>query len=63
VAALGTLADGVLPGIFGLGDLEEGFLLRGVSPVSRPVQARRILITISGYGGHGCALILGAAQS
>lgn len=63
VAALGTLADGVLPGILGLGDVEEGFLLRGVSPVSRPVRARRILITISGYGGHGCALILGAAQS
>jgi 3-oxoacyl-[acyl-carrier-protein] synthase II len=63
VAALGTLADGVLPGILGLGDVEEGFLLPGVSAVSRPVGARRILITISGYGGHGCALILGAAQS
>jgi 3-oxoacyl-[acyl-carrier-protein] synthase II len=61
VAALGTLADGVLPGIPGLGELEEGFLLRGVSAVSRPVRARRILITISGHGGHGCALILGAA--
>jgi 3-oxoacyl-[acyl-carrier-protein] synthase II len=63
VAALGTLADGVLPGILGLEDVEEGFALRGVSAVSRPVRARRILITISGYGGHGCALILGAAQS
>ena len=59
VAALGTLADGVLPGILGLGDVEEGFLLPGVSAVSRPIRARRILITISGYGGHGCALILG----
>jgi 3-oxoacyl-[acyl-carrier-protein] synthase II len=63
VAALGTLADGVLPGIPGLEEVEEGFLLGGVSAVSRPVRARRILITISGYGGHGCALILGAAQS
>lgn len=60
VAALGTLADGVLPGIPGLEKVEEGFLLGGVSAVSRPVRARRILITISGYGGHGCALILGA---
>ena len=60
VAALGTLSDGVLPGIPGLGEVEEGFALGGVSAVSRPVQARRILITISGYGGHGCALILGA---
>lgn len=60
VAALGTLADGVLPGISGLGEVEEGFLLVGVSAVSRPVRARRILITISGYGGHNCALILGA---
>lgn len=61
VAALGTLADGVLPGILGLGEVEEGFLLGGVSAESRPVRARRILITISGYGGHNCALILGAA--
>ncbi len=61
VAALGTLADGVLPGIPGLEEVEEGFLLGGVSAESRPVRARRILITISGYGGHGCALILGAA--
>ncbi|MES1240649.1 MAG: beta-ketoacyl-[acyl-carrier-protein] synthase family protein [Acidobacteriota bacterium] len=60
VAALGTLADGVLPGIPGLQEMEEGFLLRGVSVESRPVRARRILITISGHGGHGCALILGA---
>jgi 3-oxoacyl-[acyl-carrier-protein] synthase II len=63
VAALGTLADGVLPGISGLADLEEGFLLKGVSPVSRPIRARRILITVSGQGGHACALILGAVQS
>ncbi|HEX3127191.1 MAG TPA: beta-ketoacyl synthase N-terminal-like domain-containing protein [Thermoanaerobaculia bacterium] len=62
VAALGTLSDGVLPGIPGLGEVEEGFALGGVSAVSRPVRARRILIT-SGYGGHNCALILGAAQS
>jgi len=60
VAALGTLSDGVLPGIPGLGEVEEGFALGGVSAVSRPVRARRILITISGYGGHNCALILGA---
>jgi 3-oxoacyl-[acyl-carrier-protein] synthase II len=63
VAALGTLADGVLPGIRGLADLEEGFLLEGVSPVSRPIRARRILITVSGQGGHACALILGVAPS
>lgn len=61
VAALGTLSDGMLPGIPGLGEVEEGFALGGVSAVSRPVRARRILITISGYGGHNCALILGAA--
>lgn len=60
VAALGTLSDGVLPGIPGFGEVEEGFALGGVSAVSRPVRARRILITISGYGGHNCALILGA---
>jgi 3-oxoacyl-(acyl-carrier-protein) synthase len=58
VAALGTLRDGVLPGIPDLESPGEGFPL-AVSAQSRPVAARRILITASGGGGHCCALVLG----
>jgi 3-oxoacyl-[acyl-carrier-protein] synthase II len=60
VAALGTLRDGVLPGIAGLESTEDGFPLPGVSAASRRIEARRILITAYGCGGHCCALILGA---
>ena len=59
VAALGTLRDGVLPGIPDLESTGEGFPLPAVSAQSRPVAARRILITASGGGGHCCALVLG----
>jgi len=59
VAALGTLRDGVLPGIPDLECTDEGFPLPAVSAQSRPVAARRILITASGGGGHCCALVLG----
>jgi 3-oxoacyl-(acyl-carrier-protein) synthase len=59
VAALGTLRDGILPGISGLESTGEGFPLPAVSAQSRPIEARRILITASGAGGHCCALILG----
>jgi len=58
VAALGTLADGILPGIPGLERMEDGFPLPSVSAQSRSVGARRILITAAGCGGHCCALIL-----
>ena len=59
VAALGTFRDGVVPGIPGLESTGEGFPLPGVSAESRPIEARRILITASGCGGHCCAIILG----
>ncbi|MFL6194297.1 MAG: ketosynthase chain-length factor, partial [Thermoanaerobaculia bacterium] len=60
VAALGTLRDGFLPGIAGLEGTEDGFPLPGISAASRRIDARRILITAYGCGGHCCALILGA---
>lgn len=59
VAALGTLRDGVLPGIPDLESTGEGFPLPAVSAQSRTIEARRILITASGAGGHCCALVLG----
>jgi len=59
VAALGTLRDGVLPGIPDLESTGEGFPLPSVSAHSRPIEARRILITANGSGGHCSALVLG----
>jgi 3-oxoacyl-(acyl-carrier-protein) synthase len=59
VAALGTLRDGVLPGIPDLESTGEGFPLPSVSAQSRPIEARRILITASGSGGHCSAVVLG----
>ncbi len=61
VAALGTLRDGVLPGIPDLESTGEGFPLPSVSAQSRPIEARRILITASGSGGHCSAVVLGKA--
>ncbi|HYN19853.1 MAG TPA: beta-ketoacyl-ACP synthase, partial [Thermoanaerobaculia bacterium] len=59
VAALGTLRDGILPGIPRLERLEEGFPLPGVSASSRRIEARTVLLTAAGSGGHCSALILG----
>ncbi len=61
VAALGTLADGILPGVLHLTEMDEGLPLNGVLSASRSIKARRLLITVCGSGGHCCALILGAA--
>ena len=59
VAALGTLRDGVLPGIPELKSTGEGFPLPSVSAKIRSIDARRILITASGSGGHCSALVMG----
>ena len=59
VAALGTLRDGMLPGIPQLGRLAEGFPLPGVAAERREVGARTVLLTAAGSGGHCSALILG----
>ena len=62
VAALGTLRDGVLPGIPDLESTGEDFPLPSVSAQSRAIEARRILVTASGMGGHCCALVLGRME-
>lgn len=59
VAALGTLQDGILPGIAGLEHLEDDFPLPGAAAASRRVGARTVLVTAAGSGGHCSALILG----
>jgi 3-oxoacyl-(acyl-carrier-protein) synthase len=61
VALLGTLADGVLPGIPSLDEVEEGFPLRGLATAARrlrepaPITA---LVTALSADGHACALLL-----
>jgi 3-oxoacyl-[acyl-carrier-protein] synthase II len=67
VAALGTLADGRLPGIPGFERGEEGFPLGGVAGTSggegRTVEARRALLTAVGADGHCAAVVLSAGTS
>jgi 3-oxoacyl-[acyl-carrier-protein] synthase II len=60
VALLGTFADGVLPGIPGLDEVEAGLPLGGLAAGARPVQARRALVTALSADGHAAALVLGA---
>jgi 3-oxoacyl-[acyl-carrier-protein] synthase II len=61
VALLGTLADGVLPGIPGLDEVEERFPLGGINMETRHIPVRRALVTALSADGHACALVLGAA--
>ncbi|MFL6197149.1 MAG: beta-ketoacyl-[acyl-carrier-protein] synthase family protein [Thermoanaerobaculia bacterium] len=59
VAALGVLEQGVLPGIAGLETMEDGFPLPGATAASRPVSARRVLLTSLSTDGHACAVVMG----
>lgn len=59
VALLGTLGDGMVPGIRGLERVEEGFPLSGAAAETRRVAVRRALVTAVGADGHCCALVLG----
>jgi 3-oxoacyl-(acyl-carrier-protein) synthase len=59
VAALGTLRDGVLPGILGLEEAEPGLPLPGLSATNREVAAGSILLTALSADGHACAVLLG----
>lgn len=66
VALLGTLADGVLPGIPGLDEVEEGFPLGGIATAARRLRASSPvtgLVTALSADGHACALVLAAATS
>jgi len=62
VALLGTLRDGVLPGILGLERTEEGFPLTGAVAATREIAVRRALLTALSTDGHACAVILGALK-
>lgn len=63
VALLGTLGDGVLPGIRGLEQTEPDFPLAGARPESRRVEARRALLTAVSADGHCSALVLGRGEN
>jgi 3-oxoacyl-[acyl-carrier-protein] synthase II len=62
-ALLGTLADGMLPGIAGLESLEVGFPLAAVQAGAARVRAGRALATALSADGHACALVLGTCTS
>ena len=62
VALLGTLGDGVLPGILGLERTEEGFPLTGAVAATRGIAVRRALLTALSTDGHACAVVLGGPQ-
>ena len=62
VAMLGTLGDGLLPGIRGLERTEENFPLTGAEAGTRRVAVRRALLTALSADGHACAVVLGAPE-
>jgi 3-oxoacyl-[acyl-carrier-protein] synthase II len=62
VAMLGTLRDGLLPGIRGLERTEESFPLIGAEAATRRVAVRRALLTALSADGHACAVVLGAPE-
>jgi 3-oxoacyl-[acyl-carrier-protein] synthase II len=62
VAMLGTLGDGLLPGIRGLERTEEDFPLTGAEAGTRRVAVQRALLTALSADGHACAVVLGAPE-
>jgi 3-oxoacyl-[acyl-carrier-protein] synthase II len=58
VDALETMRDGVLPGIRGLEQLEEGFPLAPVGPGRQEVDCVNVLVNSVGLDGHSCSLIV-----
>lgn len=63
LAALGVFADGVVPGVTGLGATEEGFPLGGVSSATRRLdrRPRLALLHAAGTDGQSCAVVVEAA--
>ncbi|HKI03147.1 MAG TPA: beta-ketoacyl synthase N-terminal-like domain-containing protein [Thermoanaerobaculia bacterium] len=60
VALLGTLRDGMLPGVAGLAEPAADIPLRGAGAENRRVRARWALATSLSADGHASAVILGA---
>jgi 3-oxoacyl-[acyl-carrier-protein] synthase II len=59
---ISSMADGVLPGIAGLENTEEGFPLGGIAAATRqvdPAALRRTLVTALSADGTASALLLG----
>jgi 3-oxoacyl-[acyl-carrier-protein] synthase II len=59
VGLLGTLSDGILPGIAGLESTGEGFPLPAAGSAARQVRVRRALATSLSADGHAWAVVLG----
>ncbi|MCP3963364.1 MAG: hypothetical protein GY719_36460 [bacterium] len=58
IALLESLRSGVLPGIRGLEEPEEGLGLEGLSPRAREIETRLGLIDAVGLDGNVCALVI-----
>lgn len=58
VALLGTLGDGILPGIPGI-ELDQEIPFRGLAGDARQVAAQRALATALSTDGHAFAIVLG----
>jgi 3-oxoacyl-[acyl-carrier-protein] synthase II len=59
VDLLGTLGDGILPGILGLERADDGFPLPAARLAARQVHVRRALATSLSADGHAWAVVLG----
>ncbi|MEM7583188.1 MAG: beta-ketoacyl-[acyl-carrier-protein] synthase family protein [Acidobacteriota bacterium] len=58
IALLESLANGVLPGVRGLGEIEDGLGLRRLSAASTRIDARYGLVDAIGLDGNVAALVL-----
>jgi 3-oxoacyl-[acyl-carrier-protein] synthase II len=58
VALVTALREGSLPGIAGLGEVEEGLGLAGLSAEARPIAGRYGLATALDFEGNASALVL-----
>lgn len=58
VTLLEAMRQGVVPGIAGLEEIEDGFPLELASPASRETEMRFGLVHALGFDGNTCALVL-----
>ncbi len=58
VALIESMRRGEMPGIAGLGEVEEGFPLASASSESRRLAMRRGLVHASSFDGSACALVI-----
>ena len=58
IALLETMRDGVLPGINGLEQVEDGLPFDMISAANSEIDLEAALINSAGFDGHCCSLVL-----